>query len=97
MEQIKFLLPEIILVILSFALLLNSIIDQDDKEITNKVILILGSIISIIILANLKEYGLYLNNTFNKEQTILPWRLFVDENDGWGNNPLAIFFNNSSW
>ncbi len=68
MEQIKFLLPEIILVILSFALLLNSIIDQDDKEITNKVILILGSIISIIILANLKEYGLYLNNTFENNE-----------------------------
>ena len=38
------------------------------------------------------------NNAFNKEQTILPWRLFVDENEGWGKNQsLAIFFNNSSF
>ncbi|NSW88915.1 hypothetical protein CL651_004095 [bacterium] len=68
MEQIKFLLPEIILVLLSFALLINSIIDQDDKEITNKILLILGSIISIIILVNLKEYGLYLNDTFENNE-----------------------------
>ena len=32
-----------------------------------------------------------INNSFNKEQTILPWRLFVNENDGWASNPLAIF------
>ena len=38
-----------------------------------------------------------IDNTFNKTQDILPWRLFSTENDSWGANPLAIFFNNSSF
>ena len=38
-----------------------------------------------------------IDNTFNKNQVILPWRLFSTENDSWGTNPLAIFFNNSSF
>ena len=68
MEHIKFLLPEIILIILSFGLLINSIIDQDDKEITNKIIIILGCLISIILLINMREFGFYLNNTFENSE-----------------------------
>lgn len=36
------------------------------------------------------------NNSFNKGQMILPWRLFLGPN-GWGPHPLAIFFNNASF
>jgi NADH-quinone oxidoreductase subunit N len=64
MDQIKFLLPEIILVLLSFALLFNSIIDNKDKRITNKILLIIGTISSIILLANNNSEGYFLNNTF---------------------------------
>ena len=30
-------------------------------------------------------------------QDILPWRFFSNDIDSWGTNPLAIFFNNSSF
>ena len=36
------------------------------------------------------------DNSFNKEQMILPWRFFINDNN-WGDNPLAIFFNGSSF
>ena len=45
----------------------------------------------------IKKYSINSSdNTFNKQQMILPWRFFVG-NSGWKNNPLAIFFNNSSF
>lgn len=64
MDQIKFLLPEIVLILMSFTLLFNSIIDQKDKRITNKILLIIGSIVSISLLATANPEGFYLNNTF---------------------------------
>ncbi|MBT3795710.1 NADH-quinone oxidoreductase subunit N [bacterium] len=64
MDQIRFLLPEIVLILMSFALLFNSIIDQKDKRITNKILLIIGSIVSISLLLTANPEGLYLNNTF---------------------------------
>ena len=64
MDQIKFLLPEIVLILMSFTLLFNSIIDQKDKRITNKILLIIGSIVSISLLATANPAGFYLNNTF---------------------------------
>ena len=57
MDQIKFLLPEITLILLSFALLFNSLIDQIDKRITNKILLIIGSLVSIILLLNGNPQG----------------------------------------
>ena len=65
MDQIKFLLPEIVLILMSFTLLFNSIIDQKDKRITNKILLIIGSIVSISLLATANPEGFYLNNTLN--------------------------------
>ena len=64
MDQIKFLLPEITLILLSFALLFNSLIDQIDKRITNKILLIIGSLVSIILLLNENPQGYFLNDTF---------------------------------
>ena len=64
MDQIKFLLPEIVLILMSFTLLFNSIIDQKDKRITNKILLIIGSIVSISLLTTANPEGFYLNNTF---------------------------------
>ena len=64
MDQIKFLLPEITLILLSFALLFNSLIDQIDKRITNKILLIIGSLVSIILLLNGNPQGYFLNDTF---------------------------------
>ena len=64
MDQIKFLLPEIVLILMSFTLLFNSIIDQKDKRITNKILLIIGSIVSISLLATANPEGFYLNNIF---------------------------------
>jgi len=40
------LLPEIVVLLTSVSLLVNSIIDQNDKRITNKIILTLGLIIA---------------------------------------------------
>lgn len=45
----------------------------------------------------IRDYSIDLSdNSFNKNQMILPWRLFLDT-DGWGSYPLATFFNNSSF
>lgn len=68
MEQIKFLLPEIILIMLSFALLFNSIIDQVDKKITNKTLLVIGCSLSIFLLIDMSHLGYFLNNSFENNQ-----------------------------
>ena len=52
MEKLIFLLPEITLIILSIALLANSIIDLGHKRFLNKSMLFVGTIISIIFLIN---------------------------------------------
>ena len=45
----------------------------------------------------IKDYSIdSSDNSFNKDQMILPWRLFLGPN-GWGPHPLAIFFNNASF
>ena len=37
-----------------------------------------------------------INNTFNKEQFILPWRLYTDDNN-WNNYPLTLYFSNANF
>ena len=47
----------------------------------------------------IKHYSLDVSGidiTFNKQQTILPWRLFLGD-DSWNDNRIAIFFNSSSF
>ena len=64
MYDLSFLLPEIILVILSFGLLINSMIDQKDKRITNKILLIIGSTLSILAIIYRVPEGTFMNGTF---------------------------------
>jgi len=68
MNAPTFLLPEIILVVLSFALLTNSIIEQKNREITNKIMLFIGTIVSIFFILKTPE-GFYLNSTFENNST----------------------------
>ena len=64
MYDLSFLLPEIILVILSFGLLINSMVDQKDKRITNKILLIIGSILSMLAIIYRVPEGVFMNGTF---------------------------------
>tara|TARA_Y100001960_G_C14746911_1_gene866163 strand:+ start:120 stop:1514 length:1395 start_codon:yes stop_codon:yes gene_type:complete len=68
MEKLIFLLPEITLIILSIALLANSIIDLGHKRFLNKSMLFVGTSISIIFLINQIPDGLHLNATLENNQ-----------------------------
>ena len=64
MESINFLLPEITLIVLSIALLANSIFDLGHKRFLNKSMLFLGATVSIILLIVQIPDGFHLNSTF---------------------------------
>ncbi|GEM_PF-2979783 len=63
MNVLTFLLPEIILVILSFALLANSIVNYKRKIMANKTMILVGIIASGFFILKTPE-GFYLNSTF---------------------------------
>ena len=62
------LLPEIVVLLTSISLLINSIVDQNDKRITNKIILTLGLIIATFTCYQQSTYELFLNGVLENTE-----------------------------
>ena len=62
------LLPEIVVLLTSISLLINSIVDQNDKRITNKIILTLGLIIAAFTCYQQSTYELFLNGVLENTE-----------------------------
>ena len=62
------LLPEIVVLLTSISLLINSIVDQNDKRITNKIILTLGLIIAAFTCYQQSTYELLVNGVLENTE-----------------------------